>query len=405
MRILHTSDWHIGHKLLGRNRHQEFHGFLEWLTTCIEKQQIDVLVVAGDIFDHQAPSNSSLRLYYSFLSSVSNSYCRHVIIVGGNHDSPSLLNGPKELLKSLNIHIISRVPESVEEELLLLTGDNGEPELLVLAVPFLHDRDIRSSTAGESVEEKQQKLLSGIYDHYATLCKMAEQKQQTLTKKIPTIATGHLFCRGATTQQGDGMRELYVGNLIQVGLDCFPKSIDYVALGHLHSTQRVGDDPSRRYSGSPLSMNIAEGKTHKFVVMIDLASEIEITEIPVPIFQRMQRISGNLDAILAEIERLSDEQESYFLEIDYKGKRLAEELQQIINEAVDNTQLEILRIQNRRVYDALLKETRDMPALNELSPQDVFAQCLEANSIPEEQRQELLEDFALVLDQVTAQSR
>ena len=405
MRILHTSDWHLGHKLLGRNRHQEFHSFFEWLTACIEKQQVDVLVVAGDIFDHQAPSNSSLRLYYSFLSSVSKSCCRHIIIVGGNHDSPSLLNGPKELLQSLNIHIISRVPESMEEELLLLTDHNGEPELLVLAVPFLHDRDIRSSTAGESADEKQQKVLNGIYDHYAALSKMAEKMQRTLTTKVPALATGHLFCRGAKADQGDGMRELYVGSLIQIGLDCFPKNIDYLALGHLHSAQIIGGDPSRRYSGSPLPMNVAEGKRTKVVVMVDFDSEMKITEIPVPTFQRMQRISGNLDTILEEIDHLSHKKESYFLEIDYKGKRLAEELQQRINETVDGTQLEILRIQNRRAYDALLKETRALPDLNELAPQDVFTQCLEANNIPEDQHEELLEDFAFAMAQITAQSR
>lgn len=405
MKILHTSDWHIGHKLLGRNRHQEFTAFFEWLTDCINTQGIDVLVVAGDIFDHQAPSNSSLRLYYSFLSKVSKSCCKHITIIGGNHDSPSLLNGPKELLQSLNIHIVPRLPESMDEELLLLTDQSGTPELLVLAVPFLHDRDIRTSVGGETAEEKQQKLLDGIYDHYATLCKIAEKKQQTLPQKVPVLATGHLFCRGAKAQQGDGMRELYVGSLIQVGLDCFPETIDYLALGHLHSAQIIGDKQSRRYSGSPLPMNINEGKTNKVVVVVDFASKMEITEIPVPTFQKMRRISGNLDTILEVIHHLCLEKESYLIEIEYKGKRLAEELQQQINEAVNDTQVEVLRIQNRRVYDALLKETKELQDLSELSPQDVFTQCLEVHGVPEVHHRELLEDFALVMEQVMAQNR
>ena len=233
---------------------------------------------------------------------------------------------------------------------------------------------------------------------------MAEDKQRTLTKKVPTLATGHLFCSGAKAQQGDGMRELYVGTLLQVGLDCFPETIDYLALGHLHSAQIVGGNQSRRYSGSPLPMNIVEGNSDKVVVMVDLDRKMDITELPVPTFQRMRRISGNLETLLEEIDHLAHEKESCFLEIDYKGKQLAEELQQQLKQAVDGTQLEILRIQNKRVYDALLKGSKELQDLHELSPQDVFIQCLEANSVPLDQHEELLEDFAFVMAQVTTQS-
>ena len=160
MKILHTSDWHLGHKLYGRQRYQEPSDFLNWLLEQIEEQEVDALIVAGDIFDSQTPANQSLEMYYRFLSRTANSCCRHIIIVGGNHDSPTLLNAPRELLHFLNIHVVGRAPENIEEELLVLNDTGGSPELMVLAVPYLRDKDIRLSEAGESIGDKQNKMLA-----------------------------------------------------------------------------------------------------------------------------------------------------------------------------------------------------------------------------------------------------
>ena len=110
MRILHTSDWHIGRTLYGRKRYEEFEAFLTWLAETIQENAIDALLVAGDVFDTSAPSNRAQELYYRFLCRVATSSCRHVIVVAGNHDSPSFLNAPKELLKALNVHVVGSSP-------------------------------------------------------------------------------------------------------------------------------------------------------------------------------------------------------------------------------------------------------------------------------------------------------
>src|SRR5690554_1470549 len=106
MRILHTSDWHIGRTLCGRKRYEEYDSFLTWLAETIQQNDIEVLLVAGDVFDTTAPSNRAQELYYQFLHKVSVSTCNHVVIIAGNHDSPSFLNAPKELLKVLNVHVL-----------------------------------------------------------------------------------------------------------------------------------------------------------------------------------------------------------------------------------------------------------------------------------------------------------
>ena len=255
LRVLHTSDWHIGRTLYGRKRYESFAAFLLWLGETIREERVDVLVVAGDVFDTSAPSNRSQELYYRFLCRI-REHCRHVVIVAGNHDSPSFLAAPKELLRALNVHVIGAMSDDPAEETLVLRGRDGEPELIVCAVPYLRDRDIRTSEAGESLEDKEAKLLEGIRRHYAAVCALAASERSR--PDLPLLATGHLFAAGGLTQEGDGVRQLYVGSLARVGADCFPDCIDYLALGHLHIPQKLGGSETRRYSGSPLPMNFGE---------------------------------------------------------------------------------------------------------------------------------------------------
>ena len=160
MKVLHTSDWHIGRSLYGRKRYEEFEAFLTWLAETIQENSIDALLVAGDVFDTSAPSNRAQELYYRFLCRVAASSCRHVVVVAGNHDSPSFLNAPKELLKVLDVHVVGNASADPEDEVLVLCDKQDTPELIVCAVPYLRDRDIRVAEAGESIEDKEYKLIA-----------------------------------------------------------------------------------------------------------------------------------------------------------------------------------------------------------------------------------------------------
>ncbi len=397
MKILHTSDWHLGHKLYGNPRHQEHGDFLNWLTRTIEEQKVELLIVAGDIFDSQAPSNQSLAMYYSFLSEITKSCCRHVIIIGGNHDSPTLLNAPKEILSFLNIHIVGKAPENREDEIILIRDDSNTPEIMVLAVPYLRDKDVRSSVAGESIADKQQKLLTGIREHYITLTDLALQRQKDMHITVPLIATGHLFCQGGKTRQDDGIRELYVGTLVHLTLDSFPDDIDYLALGHLHLPQKISGQERRRYSGSPLAMSFSEANEEKKIILIETAPTLTVHEFPVPRFQQLQSISGDLETILEKIAELRTGEESIFLEIFYKGFHLIDDLQEQISCAVQDSRITVLRISNKHIRDHILKQSSEVKTLEELTPRQVFQQCLEVNEVPEEQRDELIFGFNTAL--------
>lgn len=248
MKILHTSDWHIGNTLYGKKRYAEFETFLAWLTQTIKQHQVDTLLVAGDVFDNTAPSHHMQEIFYRVLAI---SGCRHAAVIGGNHDSPSFLDAPKELLKALDIRMIGALPENPDDEILVLRCNTIVPELIVCAVPFLRDRNIRQAEAGESLADKERKLGAGIRQHYAAQAARAEEIKKDLGAPIPIVAMGHLFTAGGV--EGDGERPLYVGSLAQVTASIFPPVFDYVALGHLHVPQKVKKQETIRYCGSPCS--------------------------------------------------------------------------------------------------------------------------------------------------------
>jgi exonuclease SbcD len=277
---LHTSDWHLGRRLYGHTRYAEFEAFLSWLHDTISTQQVDVLIIAGDIFDTMTPSNRAQSLYYDFLTRIVKTHCQHVVIVAGNHDSPTFLDAAKGLLQALNVQVVGTACEDPNDEVLLLSDDteNSLPLCLIAAVPYLRDRDVRSSQAGESGRTKDANVIAGIEAHYraVTDCALAEQAELLATygQHVPIVATGHLFAAGGRTTEDDGVRDLYVGSLGSVSANIFDSAIDYVALGHLHVPQKVGGYEHIRYCGSPIAMGFGEARQQKQVLLIQFGDAI-----------------------------------------------------------------------------------------------------------------------------------
>lgn len=391
MKILHTSDWHIGRTLYSRKRYEEFESFLNWLAATIRQEKVDALLVAGDVFDTTAPSNRAQELYYQFLCRVAASCCRHVVVIAGNHDSPSFLDAPKELLKALDMYVFGAATENREDEVLVLNKADGSPELIVCAVPYLRDRDIRVAEAGESIEDKERKLIDGIRSHYIAVAALAEQKRRESGAGIPIVAMGHLFTAGGKTVDGDGVRELYVGSLAHVSAGIFPDSLDYMALGHLHVPQAVNGTERMRYSGSPLPMGFGEAGQEKSVCLVEFAGiEARVRLIEVPVFQKLERLKGAWEAISARIGELSAGRSRAWLEIVYDGEDVIGDLRERLEKAVADSGMEILRVKNNRIIDRVLDPIHDDETLDDLNIDDVFERCLTDHEVPEEQRPALL---------------
>jgi exonuclease SbcD len=398
MKILHTSDWHLGRALYGRKRYDEYEAFLNWLAALIENEDIDVLLVAGDVFDNSTPSNRAQELYYRFLYHIAASPRRHVVVTAGNHDSPSFLNAPRELLKFLNIHVVGCASESPADEIVMMKGADGEPRLIVCAIPYLRDRDIRTAEAGESVEDKERKIVEGIKAHYRMVYDAAREKQAVMKRPVPIVAMGHLYTEGGKTVDGDGVRELYIGSLLHVGRDVFPDCIDYLALGHLHVPQAVGGSDFIRYSGSPLPIGFGEAAQEKSVVLVEFSDGApRVAAIPVPRFQELRSLRGDLPTLARAIEALKGKGSRAWLEILYEGEVAAGDLQKRLDEAVEGTGIEILRVRNNRMMERAMSGKTGDETLDDLNVTDVFERCLEAHDVSQERRPALLSAYREII--------
>ena len=398
MKILHTSDWHLGRTLYGKKRYEEFEAFLAWLTETIQHNSIDALLVAGDVFDNSTPSNRAQELYYRFLCQMAASSCRHVVIIAGNHDSPSFLNAPRELLKALHVHVIGSVTDTAADEVLVLRDQHNAPELIVCAVPYLRDRDIRLAEAGESIEDKERKLIDGIRMHYDAVATIAQHRREELGADIPIVGMGHLFTAGSQTVDGDGVRELYIGSLAHVTAGIFPSCFDYLALGHLHVPQKVSELETIRYSGSPLPMGFGEARQQKTLCLVEVNSpSVSVQLIEIPVFQRLERIKGDYRSISNHIRELLVTGGQGWLEIIYESDEVIGDLREQLEAHVSGSRLEIIRIKNNRIIQRALNQAHAEETLDDLNVFEVFERCLAIRAIPENQRLELLQAYQEIL--------
>ncbi|GAC1310611.1 MAG: exonuclease subunit SbcD [Mucilaginibacter sp.] len=405
MKILHTADWHLGKKLEQHERAEEHQEFLDWLIQKLNSDLIDVLIIAGDIFDIGTPSNNALEQYYRFLRQVKNTCCSDVVIIGGNHDSISTLNAPKELLKYFNVHIIGGVPDDFTEQIIPIVGKTGEIELIVCAVPFLRDRDIRLSVSGETNAEREIRIKKGITDHYN---KFVEHIVAYKAESIPVIATGHLFAAGSSTSP-DSEKEIHVGNLGQVSGDQFPQEFDYVALGHIHRPQLVNRLTHIRYSGSPIALSFSENDHFKQVVILEFEGGklIEIEEHEVPCCRKLIRVKGTLESVKSQILLLEDPHLKYpawvevQVETDAFITDLAGQLDKLkINKPyVDLFFTKQLKIKPAQQLDVLVEEAL---TLTNLDPKTVFLKKCE-DEFGDADYSDLISTFDEALEQLTQQ--
>lgn len=398
MKILHTSDWHLGCSLFGHKRYGEYEEFLSWLCDCIVEEKIDVFLVAGDIFDTGTPSNRAQELYYGFLNRVAAVPGLQVIITAGNHDSPSLINAPQALLRQLNIHVFGSVPEDPTDEVIVLCDRSGKPTLIICAVPYLRDRDIRLSEPGESIEDKTRKLQDGIGEHYRAVAGIAAQKRDELGGNIPVVATGHLFVSGGKTVDGDGVRELYVGNLARIRAEDLKAGVDYLALGHLHVPQVVGGDPAVRYCGSPIALGFGDAADKKSVVIVEFSgTDTSIREVEVPKFQDIRTLTGDIAEIEHGIGSLLGLGHPVWIEAVVSGPLSGTALQARLRELTEGTNVTLIRAFSAQARDEAIDPDFEGEALEDLTTTEVFQRCMVAGKIPDDEQQDLMDAFTEVL--------
>ncbi len=298
MKIIHTADWHIGQIFYDYSRHQEHVLFLEWLTNWITDEKIDILLIAGDIYDGPNPSAEAQKLFYSFIREVTYKNRElKIIITAGNHDSASRLEAPNPLLQYMNVFVRGVVKRDINGEidfdnLIIPIQIDNNIAAYCLAVPYLRQGDYPRS---ESYAEGVQNLYHILYD-------------KVKDRNLPVIAMGHLQATGSELSDSDRTERCIIGGIEGVSPDAFDSRIAYTALGHLHRAQRVSGRDNVRYSGTPLPMTFAEKNNKHKVVQISIEGDnVDIENIEIPLTTQLISIPSkpsSLDIILEEIDKL-----------------------------------------------------------------------------------------------------
>jgi DNA repair protein SbcD/Mre11 len=385
MRILHSSDWHLGQHFMGKTRLLEHQAFLAWLVEQVQVQQVDAVLVAGDIFDTGAPPSYARELYNHFIVALRSTGAQ-LLVLGGNHDSVAMLSESKTLLAQLNTRVIPGVCAELDEQVLVLQDRAGQPGAILCAIPFIRPRDVLHSQAGESAQDKQLGLQTAIQQHYQQLYARAEAKRDALGGQLPIIATGHLTTVGASASES--VREIYVGSLEAFPTSAFPPAA-YIALGHIHRPQKVGGLEHIRYCGSPIPLSFDEAKQQKQVLLVDLGRQglEQITVLPVPCFQPLLSLKGNLLELHAEISAaaaLGTLERPVWLEVLVSGDDYLSDLQPRIQALTEGLPVEVLRIRRERGTALAGLSSASRETLDELSVSDVFAQRLASETLEPE---------------------
>ncbi|WP_058911509.1 exonuclease subunit SbcD [Entomohabitans teleogrylli] len=383
MRLIHTSDWHLGQNFYTRSRAPEHQAFLNWLLEAVERHQVDAIIVAGDIFDTGSPPSYARELYNRFVVQLQGIGCE-LHVLGGNHDSVATLNESRELLACLN----TRVYAGTDVQATMMHCRDGSAGAVLCPIPYLRPRDIIRSQAGLSGAEKQQQLLEAMTDYYQQCWQAACALRGD--QSLPVVATGHLTTVGAS--KSDAVRDIYIGTLEAFPARNFPPA-DYIALGHIHRPQRIGGSEHIRYSGSPIPLSFDETGAAKSVNLVTFSHGAleSVTPLEVPVSQPLAVVKGSFGEIENQLAAWRDApaQPTTWLDIEVVTDDYLHDIQKKIQHITESLPVEIILLRRSREQRQRALERLHSETLSELSVEDVFERRLALETLDEPHQERL----------------
>lgn len=418
MKLLHTSDWHLGGSLGEFGYEQEQQKFLDWLLDTMKDREFDVLVVSGDVFHYPTPSNAAREMYYQFLRDCNEqAHPRRVVVVAGNHDSPSGIDAPSTVLSAIDVDVAGHRPEpGSDDHLVPIVDSSGDPRLVVAAIPYLSEGDlgvpVRVDEEARSLHARYTDAFEAFYDDVAAT---GREKYGDL----PLVATGHMTCfsSGVDAEVEHRGAEIHrTGTIGAMPPEVFSDDFDYVALGHIHSCRAVTDDRRVCYSGTPTPTRVTEAEGRKVLgVAFDEEGLADVEEIDVPIWRHILRLSGSSDELKDQLESLEVDKDLppyLFIEVELADgespaqvqKDLADLLEERFED--DENRPRIAKCRTPLSEVDLDEVMGDVPDLEAMSPRDVFIERFkQQKSRDRDVPDELLEYFDELVEQVDQRRR
>lgn len=400
MKILHTADWHIGKRLHKYDLLDDFAHFQDWLVRLIKDQQIDVVLVSGDIFDLATPSSEAQKAYFDMLLGLRDLNCQ-VIMTGGNHDSPRILNAPAPLLEVMNIHVIGSKPDNLEDLLIPLREKDGNIKAVVAAVPYLREANLRSPSDEGGINDKVEVIRKGIADVFSKTAQACEK----CYSGVPAIAMGHLFAAGVSTSESE--REIQIGNEASFEATGFGTYFQYVALGHIHRPQQVSGEVPTFYSGSPMPLSFSEKEDQKRVLVLD-TNTWEVESVGIPPFRKLLKIKGSMEqlksqlGVVEKVGALNTLVELELVEEQFNALHIVE-LDQMVHE-FEKEGVEVVkhRVSFKNTPKKLTQHFIAQTDLEELQPREVFEKLLHDKIVDEESSKLVWEAFNEILEEINS---
>ena len=375
----------------GRRRIDESAALLHYMIQTIQRENVNTLLVSGDVFDNHAPSNQATRQYYDFLKELHQ--CKsieNVVIIAGNHDSPSYLEAPAGLLELLNIHVIGAVNENDLEHEVVPLKEDGNVKAVVCAVPYL----ISPGLPGKTQAEQDAAYEQFVVNHYRRVVDLAK----TTYPEVPLIAMGHFFAVGGKGSDDTVLR----GNLHSIHVEALPLGdIQYFALGHLHKPQIVNEMQHVRYAGSLMKMSFAECEKEKEFVLWDTdhpdvfrTQAISVEDVPE--ISEMALLEGDVEKLekdLLELKSKRLQQNSdkpLWIAVNNTGAFYPDLKNHLTMLLGDDSPLDIVVCKNQALNPQLAQFAKSGRKLQEMTPEKLFDEFLEGQSRPAEENGEPL---------------
>lgn len=349
MKILHTSDWHLGKKLDGFERNEEQKKFLSDLLNIVENNDIDILIVAGDIYDSSNPTIEAEKMYYDFIKKMGDMKKCNIIIISGNHDSPKRLLRTRNIEKDFGVIIFSNPEEKIQ------IGEYGVGKVLssnkgcfeievhgkkafISCLPYISDIEaetiVKNSLADEDLSneefnKKRQEISKLSYGEKINMIFKSREKYRD--KSMPYIAITHLFVSNVEGDKEEGAFDF--GGSYTIKLDHLPKA-DYVAMGHVHKPQRF-KKYNAFYCGSPIEYRISENKFTKKIFIADIEvieneSKLQFDEIDISNYKPIVKYEcSSIEEGIKISEERRNENEWIYLEINSDRTLYASEVKKI----------------------------------------------------------------------------
>ena len=327
MRLLHTSDWHLGRTIRGLSRQDECERVVQQAADVAISERVDAVLIAGDTFETFAPPADAERLLYDALSQLLRAGIR-VVMIAGNHDSAPRMDALAGVLSIAGAQCVGSVPRAASDTVLTLPSRDGSEAATVVALPWVPERlavEYEQLFAGPA--EAMQRYAGRLETAIGRVC-------EAFRPDTANVFLGHMLIDKAVA--GGGERPLQIGQAFAVQPRSLPSDAQYVALGHVHKRQRIGASPAY-YCGSLLQLDFGEAEQQKYVQVVEVHPGLpaDVRAVEISGGRALRDVRLRLDEITAHAGRYGDDYLRVVVELDAPVLSLYEQVREVLPNALD----------------------------------------------------------------------